>query len=1205
MKHPITALCSVLLLSQTAQALTTYSVTSVNDSGTGSLRQAILSVNAAAVARIDHEFVIQFAIPGSGVRTIRPVSPLPEIRLRNLGLLTISGRTQNGFSGTPLIELNGEQAGIANGLHIGGGDVTVRAITINRFQGHGIHVQVADPLANGSTRASLTVEGCWIGLTADGLSAAGNTGSGISLNQDNGSAYSRIGGWGSEDGNVISGNGGSGISFTARDSADYYEFTASGVVMEQNFVGTNRHGLARVPNGGNGIDVTWESNYDQWPAGSVIIGGPGTSRRNVISGNRGHGLQVYTSGKLDALVMGNIVGLGSDGQTLLGNDGSGIAALNENVVVGGKNHGERNVISGNGSHGVLIVGNWYTEAPSTRLLGNCIGTESTGTAARPNHGAGVKVDVSSFAVIGDETDPDTGTNYICANVSGGVRIESSHAIICGAHIGLASNGQAMGNGGAGIFCAAGGVDVRRCVIGFNQTAGVRLTGRGESELLDNWIGVTPMGQPAGNFGPGVLVTTQLNPEFAWNGGVLIGGTEPGKGNRIAFNQGPGIAVPEVPGGESTTRLAIRRNEIHANGGLGIDLGAAGVLGNDPGDADDGVNHGQNFPVIHKVTASKVIGSIDTAAEKPVIIECFLAEADGTGFGEGRMFIGAVEVTTDAAGHADFVLPHLQLPQGSRVTATATLLLESGLFHDAFETSEFAANVPVTPEPGDFVITGTQAVQSVGESAPAAVVTVLRSGGSTGFAAVNYSVTAGTAAAGEDYQSVSGTLTFAGGVTQQTISVPLFDDGVDEAGETFTVVLGSPSLGSLISGPGTAVFTILDNDLPPEVSIRPGASIAEGNAGVAPLPVTIVLSAPSSFPVSVKCTTADGTATAGYDYAPAADTLTFAPGETSRTVSIPVIADVVAEADESVLLNLSNPVNAVIAVPQGQAVIVDEDLPGTISFEKAALSVTEPTEAKGIRVVRTSGSAGTVTVAWQVTGGTAGMGTDYSSFSTSGILTFLSGETAKQIIIYPLDDQSVEGAETVVLQLGSLTGGAVPGSTMQSVLTIVDDDTAPSISGRVEGGVPGFDPAAVTVTLTDTTSPASPLTVTPDWSGNYAFTSLAAGRSYTVRVTAEGWGFTPALRVFTRMRDSAVDVNFTAAPESLPELRMSPLPDGTTLLYWPATTSGWTPRMSSDLINWATVPGVVQTTAQWHSVTAPAAARLFFRLTRGDEASNEQ
>src|SRR5204862_4304958 len=109
--------------------LATYTVTTTADAGPGSLRQAILDANLST-----NTDVIRFAIPGTGVQTIAPQSPLPA----DVGGLTIDGTTQPGYVRAPLIQLDGAAAGpLADGLVLGWGS-TVKALAIDRFSGNGV-----------------------------------------------------------------------------------------------------------------------------------------------------------------------------------------------------------------------------------------------------------------------------------------------------------------------------------------------------------------------------------------------------------------------------------------------------------------------------------------------------------------------------------------------------------------------------------------------------------------------------------------------------------------------------------------------------------------------------------------------------------------------------------------------------------------------------------------------------------------------------------------------------------------------------------------------------------------------------------------------------------------------------------------------------------------------------------------------------------
>ena len=158
--------------------------------------------------------------------------------------------------------------------------------------------------------------------------------------------------------------------------------------------------------------------------------------------------------------------------------------------------------------------------------------------------------------------------------------------------------------------------------------------------------------------------------------------------------------------------------------------------------------------------------------------------------------------------------------------------------------------------------------------------------------VGYATADGTATAGSDYLPASGTLTFAPGVTSQTVPVTIVGDATYEADETFVVVLSQPA--GAVLGTSQATGTISNDDALPALSIA-SASRAEGNAGSSPLTFTITLSPASGLPVTVAYASIDGTATAGSDYAAGSGSLTFAPGTTMQTVSVSVTGDKIGRA----------------------------------------------------------------------------------------------------------------------------------------------------------------------------------------------------------------------------------------------------------------------------------------------------------------------
>jgi hypothetical protein len=200
-------------------------------------------------------------------------------------------------------------------------------------------------------------------------------------------------------------------------------------------------------------------------------------------------------------------------------------------------------------------------------------------------------------------------------------------------------------------------------------------------------------------------------------------------------------------------------------------------------------------------------------------------------------------------------------------------------------------------------------------------TVTLSPASTGTVTVKYATANGTAAALSDYAAVPATLlTFAPGQTSQTVTVNVTGNTTVEPNETFAVNLSAASGATIADGQG--VGTILNDDGP--VLRINDVSKAEGNSGTTPFTFTVTLSPASTVPVTVKYATANGTALAGSDYTAASGTLTFAPGQTSQTVTVNVMGNTTVEPNETFAVNLSAASGATLFDGQGVGTILNDD-----------------------------------------------------------------------------------------------------------------------------------------------------------------------------------------------------------------------------------------------------------------------------------------
>ena len=357
--------------------------------------------------------------------------------------------------------------------------------------------------------------------------------------------------------------------------------------------------------------------------------------------------------------------------------------------------------------------------------------------------------------------------------------------------------------------------------------------------------------------------------------------------------------------------------------------------------------------------------------------------------------------------------------------------------------------------------------------------------------VDYASSDGTATAGTDYNAVSGTLTFASGVSSRTVAVSVTGDTTDESNETVVLTLSNASSGTGIST-STGTGTIRDDD--PNFSIN-SPSVVEGDSGPVNLVFTVTLSASSTSQYTVDYAQTGGTATSGTDYtAVTASTLTFTPGTTTRTITVSVTGDTVDESNETVAITLSNASSGTaISTATGTGTITDDD---------PKFSINSPSVAEGdsssvnlvFTVTLSASSTSQLAVAYAQTGGTATSGTDYAAVA-AGVLTFAPGTTSRTIAVSVTGDTADESNETVVLTLSNASSGAGI-STAIGTGTITDDDPKFSInSPSVAEGDSGSANLVFTVTLS--ASSTSSLSVDYAQTGGTAtsgtdYTAVAAG-----------------------------------------------------------------------------------------------------------------
>ncbi|ALG68372.1 choice-of-anchor D domain-containing protein [Beggiatoa leptomitoformis] len=330
----------------------------------------------------------------------------------------------------------------------------------------------------------------------------------------------------------------------------------------------------------------------------------------------------------------------------------------------------------------LVINNFNTAGISSLadyldIQGNFIGINQAGTAAAPN-GKGISLDANYIDIGGAYP---ASSNIISGNTNDGIYLISRKFFnIQGNYIGTdRSVTNAVANGGNGIVLSS----VKNFLIGGNYpSAGNVIAGNGGLAILSevttntgiiqyNQIGTSTIANGAAiqlNAQGFVTVTDNIIQNNN-SDGINIADSD----NNIVYNDIFNNADFGIVLQTSANNNLLSENQIYANGGLGIDLSSDGVSPNDsPEIPVVGGNQLQNYPVLTLADGSNISGTLTSYASESFTLEFFASStADGTGYGEGEVFLGSTTATTDASGNASFSFPYTS--QGSKpfITATAT------------------------------------------------------------------------------------------------------------------------------------------------------------------------------------------------------------------------------------------------------------------------------------------------------------------------------------------------------------------------------------------------------------------------------------------------------------------------------------------------------------------------------------------------------
>lgn len=679
MKRTFQLLAIILFtVSQTVSA-TTFSVLNLNSDGIGSLFQAISDARVDASATILNPHVIDFSALGVGAHIITPLAQLEIDQPMHVDGSTIpsgssltiraNGQGLNIFgngSGSHVNDIIFESTNNGNGINVGNGITDIKigpGVIIDGFANNGINI------ANSCNRITIgdaagspnIIHGCqsngvymdgasiirivntWLGIQPDGLTMSRNMSHGI---YSIGCSNIVVGGPNPTDRNTVSGSGQHGI---------YFFNGSSDILIEGNYVGTDPTGEFAIPNDENGVSIDLNTQ-------DVLI------KNNVISGNgvnvagvggagipgfdgiySGIGLQSQSS---DITIVGNIIGLDKDGVDVIDNSNYGIWSGFDcsNIVIGGLDDSDRNIISGNGQSVPQNVFDTYGyelgsgivmgTVNGLEIINNYIGTDISGTIDLGNAFNGITLNESSEIVIGGSRQ---GQNVIAGNEKAGVSINESTGSIKLSHnlIGLDMTGvMTMGNDWHGMTLSdQSGVVIESNFIAGSGGVGIVLINSSTNTITNNYVGLDSNKTGAINTTSNDLGGLRI---------AAVGGSASNnvvQGNVFAYsstnnvNDTIGNSYGIFVGGASADENLLTQNLIWCNDELAINLNLSGNTFGTSGAGNNG--HQQPEISISNSSGSLVVGTAFSGDQ----IEVFQKSECGC---DAKNYLGSVTAGVDGS-----------------------------------------------------------------------------------------------------------------------------------------------------------------------------------------------------------------------------------------------------------------------------------------------------------------------------------------------------------------------------------------------------------------------------------------------------------------------------------------------------------------------------------------------------------------------------
>jgi photosystem II stability/assembly factor-like uncharacterized protein len=802
-------------------------------------------------------------------------------------------------------------------------------------------------------------------------------------------------------------------------------------------------------------------------SGLRITGGNSVVRGLTINRFPDSGIALLTGG--NNRIEGNFIGTNAAGTVARPNRGGGITlSSSSSNLIGGTTAAARNVISGNAYSGISLIG------ASNQIKGNFIGTDATGTAKIGN-GRGIDIynisnQTSSGNVIGG-AEPGA-RNLISGNDNDGIQTFGPETMIQGNYIGTdvsgsAKIGNSVGityNGGLGGVIGGTTPAARNLISGNGM--GIR-TSVGVSAVVvkiqGNYIGTNAAGTAKLGNTQGIVTT----------GGAIIGGTETNAGNLISGNDQDGIYTESCCypltiagnfiGTDASGNLPLgNRRGVHVSASQSVIGGTAAGSRNVISGNETGIQIGGRVAPgpVGNVVQGNLIGT-NAAGTAPVPNTAYGVNLfDSSGNTIGGVGAGAANVIAFSGGTGVAVSSSSvnNAIRRNRIFSNAGLGIDLSPVGLSFDTPSDG----VTPNDAGDADLGANKLQNF-----PLITAVTRGGQSTGiegtlnsqpntaFSVEVYSNGACDASGngeGAQFFHAFETTTDATGAATFNINAPL----ALAPGRVLTLTATDPAGNTSEFSPCQA------NEA--RGSVEFGEFVYNALEDVGQMRIAVNRVGGSRGAITVGYSSADRTATAGVDYTAVSGTLTFAEGETTKTVTVPVFDDGAAEPEERAVLTLTADEPDTIG---GKSVAVlsifDSNTPLTLSVERQQFVEGDAgTQNAPVAVSLSAATGRTVTVDYATMGGSAVSGKDFQP--ATGTLTFAPGTAVRTANVIIDGDIFDEPDENFRVNLSNPTNASIRSS---SNLVIVDDDAPPAISitdVSVLEGNSGFQNAVFNVTL---------------------------------------------------------------------------------------------------------------------------------------------